>query len=173
MASRKKSTASRRPDSQQLQPPARQRTDAIAFLKAEHRQFEAWFSQFQNATKARKQQLVDLLCDALTVHTTLEEEIFYPSFLDATEDKHTHREATVEHAMQGQLIAEIRGMSAADDYFHAIVTVLSEMFKHHVEEEEQPDGMFAKARRSRMDLRALGEELVARKKQLQAQSRAA
>jgi hemerythrin superfamily protein len=148
-------------------------TDAIALLKADHRQVEEWFSQFDHASKARKQQLVDRICDALTVHTTLEEEIFYPSFLDATDDKQTHHEAIVEHAMQGQLIEEIRGMSAADDYFHANVTVLSEMVKHHVKEEEQPDGMFAKARKSRMDLRALGEELLARKKQLQAQSKAA
>ncbi len=64
-------------------------------------------------------------------------------------------------------------MSAADDYFQAKVTVLSEMIKHHVKEEEQPGGMFAEARKSRMDLHALGEELLARKKQLQAQSKAA
>jgi len=172
MASTKKSTPPRRPHSRGLQPRARQRTDAIALLKADHRQVEQWFSQFGGATKARKQQLVDRICDALTVHNTLEEEIFYPSFLDATEDKHAHHEAVVEHAMHGQLIGEIRGMSAADDYFHANVTVLSELVKHHVREKEGPDGMFAKARRSRMDLRALGEELLARKKQLQARSKA-
>jgi hypothetical protein len=93
--------------------------------------------------------------------------------LDATEDKAMHHEAVVEHAGAKKLIEEIRGMSAADDYFQAKVTVLSEMIKHHVKEEEQPGGMFAEARKSRMDLHALGEELLARKKQLQAQSKAA
>ena len=132
MARAKKSPASRRQPTQGLQPRARQRTDAIALLKADHRQVETWFSQFEDATKARKQQLVDRICDALTVHSTLEEEIFYPSFLDATEDKEIHHEAVVEHAMQSQLIEEIRGLSAADDYFHANVTVLAEMVKHHV-----------------------------------------
>jgi hypothetical protein len=178
MASNKKSTATRRPRVQGLRnhgvrTQGRERTDAIALLKADHRQVEEWFSQFESASKSRKQQLADRICDALTVHTTIEEEIFYPSFLDATEDKDTHHEAVVEHAAAKKLIEEIRGMSAADDYFHAKVTVLSEMIKHHVKEEEQPGGMFAEARKSRMDLRALGQELLERKKQLQARSRAA
>jgi hemerythrin superfamily protein len=151
----------------------RQRTDAIALLKADHRQVEEWFSQFEKATKSRKQQLARHICDALTVHTAIEEEIFYPSFLDATEDRDTHHEAVVEHAGAKKLIAEIQGMSAGDDYFDAKVTVLSEMIKHHVKEEEQPGGMFAEAKKSKMDLDALGEELMARKKELQAQSKAA
>ena len=151
----------------------RQRTDAVALLKADHRQVEEWFSQFEKATKSRKQQLARHICDALTVHTTIEEEIFYPSFLDATEDRDTHHEAVVEHAGAKKLIAEIQSMSAGDDYFDAKVTVLSEMIKHHVKEEEQPGGMFAEARKSKMDLDALGEELMARKKELQAHSKAA
>jgi len=53
------------------------------------------------------------------------------------------------------------------------VTVLSEMIKHHVKEEEKPGGMFAEATKSEMDLDALGEELLARKRELQSQSKAA
>ena len=64
-------------------------------------------------------------------------------------------------------------MSAGDDYFEAKVTVLSEMIKHHVKEEEQPGGMFAEAKKSKMDLKALGDELRSRKRELQAQDRAA
>jgi hypothetical protein len=109
----------------------------------------------------------------LTVHTTLEEEIFYPSFLEATDDKDMHHEAVVEHAGAKKLIAEIQRMSAGDDYFDAKVTVLAEMIKHHVKEEEQPGGMFAEAKKSEMDLQVLGEEMMARKKELQAQSKAA
>jgi len=58
-------------------------------------------------------------------------------------------------------------MSASDEYFEAKVTVLSEMIKHHVKEEEQPGGMFAEARKADMDLAALGQKLLARKKDLQ------
>jgi hypothetical protein len=84
-----------------------------------------------------------------------------------------HHEAIVEHDGAKKLIAQIEGMSAADDYFDAKVTVLSEMIKHHVKEEEQPGGMFAEAKKSDMDLKALGEKMLARKSELQAREQAA
>jgi hemerythrin superfamily protein len=148
--------------------------DAISLLKADHRQVEAWFSEFEAArSTSKKQQLATSICDALTVHTTIEEEIFYPAFLQATEDKDIHHEAVVEHDGAKQLIAQIQGMSPEDDYFDAKVTVLSEMIKHHVKEEEKPGGMFAEAKKSDMNLAALGDELLARKRELQSQSEAA
>ncbi len=149
------------------------RPDAIALLKADHRQVEDWFSKFEKANKSRKQQLAANICEALTVHTMIEEEIFYPAFLEATDDKDMHHEAVVEHAGAKQLIAEIQGMSTEDDYFDAKVTVLSEMIKHHVKEEEQPGGMFAEARKSSLDLKALGAQLMARKKELLTRAKAA
>ena len=144
--------------------------DAISLLKADHRQVEAWFSQFSRSRDQRKkQQLATHICDALTAHTTIEEEIFYPAFIEATGDKDTHHEAVVEHAGAKKLIAEIQAMSPDDDYYDAKVTVLSEMIKHHVKEEEQPGGMFAEARTSDMDLRELGQQLQSRKLELEAQ----
>jgi hemerythrin superfamily protein len=148
--------------------------DAIALLKADHRQVETWFSEFDRTRSAsKKQQLASKICEALTVHTVIEEEIFYPAFLQATEDKEMHHEAVVEHAGAKALIAEIQGMSPEDEYFDAKVTVLSEMIKHHVKEEEKTGGMFAEAKKSEMDLIALGEELLARKRDLQSLSKAA
>jgi hemerythrin superfamily protein len=148
--------------------------DAINLLKADHRQVEEWFSEFEGARSAsKKQQLASKICEALTVHTTIEEEIFYPAFLQATEDKDIHHEAVVEHDGAKKLIAQIQSMSPEDDYFDAKVTVLSEMIKHHVKEEEKPGGMFAEAKKSDMDLAALGEELLARKRELQSRSKAA
>ena len=148
--------------------------DAISILKADHRQVEAWFSEFDGArSTSKKQQLASKICEALIAHTTIEEEIFYPAFLEATEDKDTHHEAIVEHAGAKQLISDIQGMSPDDDYFDAKVTVLSEMIKHHVKEEEQPGGMFAEAKKSEMDLAVLGEQLLARKRELQSSSKAA
>ena len=72
--------------------------DAIALLKADHRQVEEWFEQFEKARNVdRKQELATRICNALTVHTTIEEEIFYPAFLEATDDKDMHHEAEIEH----------------------------------------------------------------------------
>lgn len=148
--------------------------DAISLLKADHRQVEKWFSEFEGARGiSRKQQLASKILEALAVHTAIEEEIFYPSFLQATEDKNTHHEAVVEHEGAKQLIAQIQDMSAEDEYFDAKVTVLSEMVRHHVKEEERPGGMFAEAKKSEMDLAALGEKILARKRELRSHSNAA
>jgi hemerythrin superfamily protein len=156
-------------------PASRSKTpDAVALLKADHRQVEQWFSQFEKTnSKAKKQQLADHICEALTIHTTIEEEIFYPAFLQATKDKDLHHEAVVEHDGAKKLISEIQDASPSDDYFDAKVTVLSEMIKHHVKEEEQPGGMFAEAKKSKMDLQALGQQMAARKQELQSQPQAA
>lgn len=142
--------------------------DAIALLKADHRQVEDLFEQFEKARdNQRKLKLATQICNALKVHTMIEEEIFYPAFLDASDDEDIHHEAIVEHAGAKKLIAEIEDMDPDDDYYDAKVTVLSEMIKHHVKEEEQPGGMFAEARKSDMDLVELGQQLAARKAELE------
>jgi hemerythrin superfamily protein len=147
------------------------RTDAIALLKADHRQVEEWFEEFESARSAnRKKSLATDICDALTIHTTIEEEIFYPAFLKATKDKDMHHEAVIEHDGAKKLIAEIEQSSPSDDFYDAKVKVLSEMIKHHVKEEEQAGGMFAEARQSKMDLEALGTQLLERKEQLEGEN---
>jgi hypothetical protein len=141
--------------------------DAIALLKADHREVEGYFEEFKKArSDARKQELAEKICSALTVHATIEEEIYYPAFLEATEEEDLHHEAAVEHAGAKRLIADIEASGPDDDYFDAKVTVLSEMIKHHVKEEEKPDGLFAKSRQSEMELDVLGEQLAARKVEL-------
>jgi len=141
--------------------------DAIALLKADHREVEGWFKQFEKAKSAsRKQGLASKICEALRIHTTVEEEIFYPAFLAATDDRDLHNEAQVEHAGARNLIGEIEAANPGDEYYDARVAVLAEMIKHHVKEEEQPGGMFAEARKSDMDLDHLGEQMQARKKEL-------
>ena len=149
-------------------------SDAIALLKADHRQVEGWFEDFEKArTSDRKQELANQICAALKVHTTIEEEIFYPAFFEATEEEDLYNEAQVEHDGAKYLIKKIEGSGPNDELFDAQVTVLSEMIKHHVNEEEKRDGMFAKARSSDMDLEALGAQLASRKAELQGKSRPA
>ena len=141
--------------------------DAIALLKADHKQVAEWFDQFESARSDEiKQTLAHQICAALTVHATIEEEIFYPAFLEATGETDLHHEAEIEHQGVKNLIAEIEESDPEDEYRDARVTVLAELIRHHVNEEEQRDGMFAKAKESDMDLEALGEELQARKDEL-------
>lgn len=143
--------------------------DAIALLKADHRQVEEWFEEFEKSTrKATKKKLADQICQALTVHAEIEEEIFYPAFIEATQDMDLHHEAIVEHNGAKQLIGEIEGSTPDDEYYDAKVKVLSEMIKHHVKEEEQPGGMFTEAKKSEMDLIELGSQMAERKSELEA-----
>ncbi len=102
----------------------------------------------------------------MRAHTTIEEEIFYPAFLEATEDTALHHEAEIEHEGAKHLIEEIESAGPRDDHFEARVTVLAEMIKHHVKEEEQRGGMFSKAQNSDMDLAELGRRMKERKLEL-------
>ncbi len=139
--------------------------DAISLLKSDHRQVEQWFEEFESARgDGRKKDLAQKICQALQVHTEIEHEIFYPAFLEATGEEDIHHEAEVEHAGARKLIAEIEPSGPDDEYFDAKVKVLSEMIKHHVNEEEKR--MFPKARGSSMDLQSLGKQLAERKGQL-------
>ena len=168
-------TSSSRTSSRRAKSPARTtrrrspvRTDAISLLKADHRQVETWFEQFEKArSDDRKRDLATNICNALRVHSAIEEEIFYPAFYEATREEDLHHEAIIEHDGAKKLIAEIESSGPDEEFYDARVTVLSEMIKHHVKEEEQRDGMFAKARSSGMDLEALGEQLAERKKELE------
>ena len=146
------------------------RSNAIALLKADHREVEQMFESFENARgEDRKKTLATRICNALRVHATIEEEIFYPAFYEATREADLHNEAIIEHDGVKKLIAEIESSGPGDEYFDARVKVLSEMVKHHVNEEEQRDGLFGKARDSDMDLAEIGEQLAARKAQLESQ----
>jgi hemerythrin superfamily protein len=143
------------------------RDDAIKLLKSDHREVERLFGSFESTrSQERKQELAAQICTALKTHMTIEEEILYPAFLEATEDTEIHHEAEIEHAGAKHLIQEIESAGPKDDHFEARVTVLEEMIRHHVKEEEQRGGMFMKAQSSDMDLAELGRQLRDRKLEL-------
>ena len=142
-------------------------TDAISLLKADHRKVEALFEKFEKTKdKISKTKLAADICTELTVHATIEEEIFYPACAEAVQDDLSH-EAYVEHDGAKVLIAEIAQGNPDDEFFDAKVSVLAEMIKHHVKEEEKPgEGFFAQARKGDIDMEDLAERLEARKEQL-------
>ena len=149
-------------------------TDAIALLKADHRKVEDLFEQFEKANSAsKKQALAHQICTELKIHTTIEEELFYPTFRGKIEN-HTLDEAYVEHDGAKMLVNDIEAGNPEDDYYDAKVKVLSEEIKHHVHEEEMPsEGMFAQCRKTDVDLVALRDQMLARKEELMAQAKSA
>jgi hypothetical protein len=139
--------------------------DAIALLKADHRAVEDLFSRYEKArTEKQKEELAEEICLELSIHAMVEEEIFYPACEEAVEE-HLLDEAYVEHDGAKSLIAELLSLEV-DEFRDAKVTVLREMIKHHVKEEEQRDGIFAQAKKSEMDLVELAERISARKEEL-------
>jgi hypothetical protein len=147
--------------------------DAIALLKADHRKVEELFEQFEAASgDGKKQKIAMQICLELSVHTKIEEEIFYPACEGKIEED-LLKEAYVEHDGAKVLIAEIEAGGPDDEYYDAKVKVLSEQIEHHVEEEEKRmEGMFSQARKAGLDMDALGETLLARKTELVANYRA-
>ena len=143
--------------------------DALALLKADRKEVNGLFKEYEKMAEAEadaeeRQTLAEQICDMLTVHATIEEEIFYPAARESEVDSDLLDEAEVEHASAKDLIAQIKGMSPDDELYDAKVKVLGEYVNHHVEEEEGE--MFPKCRKAKMDIATLGMELETRKSSL-------
>lgn len=141
--------------------------DAIALLKQDHRDAKELFKEFEKAKgEGRKQKLAHEICLALSVHFELEEQIFYPA-CEGTVDEDELKEGYVEHDAAKLLVAEIEANEDADDaFFDTKVHVLQEEIEHHIEEEEGPGGIFAQARKGKLDLDEIGGRLAGRKEEL-------
>ena len=144
--------------------------DAIELLTTDHKEVKTLFKQYDQLVESdgsddEKQALAEQICQMLTVHATLEEEVFYPAAREALgEDADLVDEADIEHASAKELITQIEGSSPEDDHFDARVKVLGEYIDHHVKEEEGE--MFPKVKKAKLDTAALGTALVARKEEL-------
>lgn len=149
---------------------AEKELDAVALLKSDHRAVEELFEKFEKARSGdRKAELARQICHELMVHASIEEEIFYPACRGKVDDDLLD-ESHVEHDGAKVLIAEILAGKPEDEFFDAKVSVLSEMIKHHVKEEEKRgEGLFAQAKAAELDLETLGSRLARRKRELQAE----
>jgi hemerythrin superfamily protein len=145
--------------------PASKAQDAIAMLRADHKKVSGLFADFEKSrSAAKKKTIVTTICDELTVHAQLEEEIFYPAVKAALKDRELVPEATVEHATVKDLIGQLKGVEPDGEMYDAKVKVLSEYIKHHVKEEQNE--MFVRAKKTRLDMAELGARMAARKTQL-------
>ena len=164
-SSKSKSSASKKSASKKKSSSSRQPSDALALLRQDHTKVQGLFDQFEKTrSEDRKSALAQEICQELTVHAQIEEEIFYPAAREALREEDLIDEATVEHQSAKDLIAQIEGSSAGSELFDAKVKVLGEYIKHHVKEEQNE--MFAQIRKTKLDLKALGEQMQARKMEL-------
>jgi hemerythrin-like domain-containing protein len=143
--------------------------DALALLRAEHEQVRRMFAQCAHLrgledAEETIAELVDDICDALIIHTMIEEELFYPALRAALGDDELIDDAELEHAGARELISQLEVMYPGDEHFDATLAVLAEEFAHHVALEESE--MFEGARAAGLDLVELGHRLALRRAQL-------
>jgi hypothetical protein len=137
---------------------------AIAILKKDHDTVKGLFEEFEKAeTTARRTKIVDQALTELKIHAILEEEIFYPT-VRAHVGRDIMNEADEEHHVAKVLIAELDTVDAKNDHRDAKFTVLAESVRHHIREEETE--MLPKAKELDIDFEALGQRMLARKKEL-------
>ncbi|MEY4712555.1 MAG: hypothetical protein RIS88_2005 [Pseudomonadota bacterium] len=146
--------------------------DACDLLDADHRAVKKMFKEYEELTGSRarsaaqkKLDLAHRICQELTVHAQIEEEIFYPAVRAVVKDTDLLDVAEVEHQTVRNLVTQIQRTSEADDMLDAKVKVLGEYVDHHVKEERGE--IFARARSARkLDLMAMREQLEQRKEEL-------
>ena len=139
--------------------------DAVTMLRADHKKVSGLFAEFDKArATTKKRALVAQICAELSVHAQVEEEIFYPAVKAALKDRALIPEAVVEQATMKALIGQVEGVEPDGEMYDAKVKVLAEYVKHHVKEEHTE--MFPRAKATRLDLRALGAQMAARKAEL-------
>lgn len=136
--------------------------DACTLLDDDHNKVIRLFEQYKAAHEAnRKRLLAAQICHELTVHTQLEEEIFYPAFRQAARDDSLVEEAEHEHQEARELIAMIQEKQVDD----RLMLELEDAILHHVNDEREK--MFPKARKTQgLDLMQLAQQLETRKAEL-------
>jgi hemerythrin superfamily protein len=146
--------------------------DAIEMLKADHEKVKGLFRQYEAAgdrAYQKKQSIAEEVFTEITVHSTLEEELFYPA-VKAETDKQGQElvaESVEEHHVVAMLIEELKALDPKDERYDAKFTVLMENIEHHIEEEE--DELFPEAEDVLGDeIEDLGAQMKERKGQLMA-----
>jgi hypothetical protein len=147
--------------------------DAIALLKADHKKVRDLLDQLEETSERglkKREQLIATIESEIKVHTTIEEEIFYPAFKEAAQkkdDEDLYFEAIEEHHVVDFVLPELVETDPGADNFSAKVKVLKDLIEHHAIEEEE-EIMFPKARKilSKGELQELGNRMSARKTEL-------
>ena len=142
---------------------------AIELLMADHRKVEDLFEQYEQEKEAdddTKREIAKRICNELTVHAQVEEELFYPWLRETLDedDQEMVEEAQVEHNGAKDLIAQIEAAEDVDATYDAMVKVLSEYIKHHVKEEENE--IFPEVAGEKEALDEIGQEIASRKSEL-------
>jgi hemerythrin-like domain-containing protein len=142
-------------------------TDAIVLLRDDHKKVQQLFKRFEglgpNASKM-KRDVVDKIIEELSVHSGIEEQIFYPAAREVLEDDSMVLEDLEEHHIMKWTLLELQGMRPEDERFDAKVKVLIEMVRHHIKEEEEELFPALREKLGRKRVQEIGDALKEAKK---------
>jgi len=148
---------------------------ATDLLKRQHREVKGLFKKMEKTENGgERKKLMETITQELQMHTSIEEEIFYPAIREMESKKAEKMvdEALEEHHVVKLVLAELPKVDPEDDRFEAKMTVLSELIEHHVEEEEEE--MFKLAEKlGKEELNDLGERMSGRANELKGMARKA
>ncbi len=136
----------------------------IDMLKEDHEKVKRLFEEYEEADSRRKQEIAKTAMQELELHAALEEKLIYPAIREAIDADELMNESIEEHHVVHFLLGELKKLKPGDDKFDAKFSVLGEMVKHHIEEEEGE--MLPQAEESDLDWDALSAEVMKRKEQL-------
>ena len=140
--------------------------DALTLLKHDHDKVKKLLSELETTTERgvkTRAELFATIKGELTVHETIEEEIFYPALLDKAKTHDITLEGYEEHHVVDLLMGELEDLDVADETWGPKAKVMQENIEHHIEEEE--GDMFKKTCQvfDEAELEELGERMQARK----------
>ena len=144
--------------------------DAISLLKADHKKVKGLLETLDRTdAPARRVKLLGQIEVEVKAHARIEEEIFYPAFRKKAEESDQLEmffEAKEEHGLVDIMLPKTKEADPAGEEFGARAKVLMDLIVHHAKEEEKE--MFKAARElfERDELRALGDQMQRRKRQL-------
>lgn len=139
----------------------------LTMLKADHKKMKALFVEYKDAAPRNQQDIAQTAIQELEIHAELEEGLIYPAIREGIDDDKLMNEANKELHLVHVFIAELKELEPSHDAFAPIFTVLGELVKHHVKEEEGE--MFPQAQKAKIDWQELKEELMKRREHLMAQ----
>jgi len=136
----------------------------IDMLKEDHQKVKGLFEEFESAEGSQRAAIAATAIRELEIHAELEEKLIYPAIRQEIEEDDLMNEAVEEHHLVHVLIKELKKLKSSDEIFQAKFTVLGELVKHHVKEEE--DEMLPKAEKCDIDWEALETTVMKRKEAL-------
>ncbi len=142
--------------------------NALELLKEDHREVEQLFKSFEEADGRSRQGIADEALKALEAHAKIEENLVYPAIREATGEEDLVDEAVEEHHVVKLLMKELKKMKASAEGYKAKFTVMSELVKHHIEEEEKE--MLPEAENADIDWEELGQEALRIKERMMSKS---